>query len=687
MSARLRGRHWSFFLVMCLVGCEGTSPAGMRSDSEAPPAPSPAPKLDPEDWLRRAVAGGVPASELFDKTAGIAFVQYSEDASGENPRANDAGAVAVATRECTAEAILAHVRLGFEVAKVSGKIHCETTRCTFVGWHDETHGNADAQPPSEWISHRQHHRDPGGDHVPGLDRQSPPLPRREPPCPRWPKLRSEMRRVALALVVLGCSGCTRSAASTDLGPRASTAAATSTTSPTPSASAPKPPKSKQATGPAPAIHPAGARTVKSERGLVVTVEPQASRVGARILQAGGNAVDAAVAIAFALAVTHPSAGNIGGGGFMLVRPKNGPSVAIDFRETAPGALTRAKFDQMIAAGGEGVASVGVPGTVRGLWLAHEKLGHLAWKDLVAPAVELANKGHVVGRREANTFVWNARRLKKDPAAMAEFGDGKDFPKAGDKLRRPDFAHTLERIRDQGDKGFYEGATARAIVKRLAKGGLLVAADLEHYTAKTREPLSFSYRGFHLETMPPPSAGGVVVMEILGMLEELRVWKEPAGSAAELHLFLEASRRAQTDRRFSVVDPDSLSEANRSAALARYHDSRGMLDRFPIDRSHATPSEKVHPLYAEALRESEHTTHFSVVDADGMVVSTTTTLSAGFGSKIVVPGTGIVLNNAVASFSTAGGKSPRSGPPHHELDGPYARVQRSRRRCRARIARG
>jgi gamma-glutamyltranspeptidase / glutathione hydrolase len=465
-------------------------------------------------------------------------------------------------------------------------------------------------------------------------------------------------RFLAALAFVACTGqqaSTDPVARTTAAPKPSTlssASAVASVAPAPSASV--------ATAKAPPVNPAGKRTVASQRGLVVGVERQAVKAGVRILEAGGNAIDAAVAIAFALAVTHPSAGNIGGGGFLLVRPKSGPTAALDFRETAPAALTRARFDQMIAAGGEGAASVGVPGTVRGLWVAHEKLGKLEWKMLVQPAIELAKQGHVISSREAKTFVWNEKGLAKDKAAVAEFFDQKKPRPEGQRLVRGSLGRTLERIAKDGDKGFYEGETARLIAKRLGQGGLVTEQDLLRYEAKWREPIVFSYRGYTLETMPPPSAGGVVVLEILGMLAELEAWKETPGSANELHLFLEASRRAQADRRFSIVDPDSLDAMEWAKRLTRFRDTRGLLGRLPIDREHATPSDKVHPLYIDALREAEHTTHFSVVDADGMVVSCTTTLSAGFGSKLVVPGTGVVLNNAVASFGTAGENQPSAG---------------------------
>jgi gamma-glutamyltranspeptidase/glutathione hydrolase len=400
---------------------------------------------------------------------------------------------------------------------------------------------------------------------------------------------------------------------------------------------------------------------RAEHGLVTSVEAEATRAGVRVLEAGGSAVDAAVTVAFVLAVTHPSAGNIGGGGFMLVRPANGPAVALDFRETAPAALARDRFEKMIDAGGIGAVSVGVPGTVRGLALAHEKFGKLPWKDLLQPAITLARRGHKVGPREAATIRWSWNALRKDSAARREFGDGVRPVHEQALLERPDLAKTLERIAGHGPKGFYEGPVAEAIVKYLtAQGSEITLADLAGYTAKTREPLRFVYRGLEVETMPPPSAGGVALMEILGMLERLRAYTLPPGSAEELHLFLEASRRAQADKRFKVTDPDALSPDAQAARLAEFRDIDGLLARLPIERDRPTPSAKVHPLYATALRELEHTTHFSVVDRDGMVVACTTTLSAGFGAKLVVPGTGIVLNNAVASFSSVGENQPVGG---------------------------
>lgn len=435
---------------------------------------------------------------------------------------------------------------------------------------------------------------------------------------------------------------------------ASASVSASAASPTASAPPPGPPP--------PPLHAGGKRAVRGEHGMVTSVEAQATRAGVRILDAGGNAVDAAVAVAYALAVTHPSAGNIGGGGFMLVRPEGGPTTAIDFRETAPRALTQKAFDKMIAAGAIGPAAVGVPGTVAGLELAHEKFGHLTRAQVMAPAIALARKGHRVGTREALTIRWNWAALRHDRAARTIFGRGKKPIADGQRLKRALLGATLERIAKQGRDGFYRGKTAHDLVRAMRHGGLLSLEDLASYQAKIRKPLRVRYHGLEVVIMPPPSAGGVAVAEELGMLDKLRAWKQPAGSAEELHLFIEASRRALADRRFGVVDPDALTQAERAKRRAHWLDPDFLLARAPIDRAHATASADVSPLYSAALKEVEsaHTTHFSVVDAGGMVVSCTTTLSAGFGAKFVAPGTGVVLNNSVASFSTAGDNLPRPG---------------------------
>ena len=398
--------------------------------------------------------------------------------------------------------------------------------------------------------------------------------------------------------------------------------------------------------------------MSGRRGIVTSSEAQASQAGVALLEQGGNAVDAAVATAFALAVTHPSAGNLGGGGFMLVRAPgaDASTTAIDFRETAPAALTRPAFDRMQQGGAKGGAAVGVPGSVAGLLLAHERFGKLPRQAVLAPAVALAKKGMLLGRRQAELLSSSYASLKADKTLTKRFGDAKGPKPQGSRVVQPELASALLRIQQNGAAGFYSGPTADALVR--APGSLISHADLEHYRAALRTPLRSRYRGLGIETMPPPSAGGVALTEMLGVLELLNAHE--AQAAEEAHLFLEAGRRAQAERRFGVSDPDTLTLAAQEDALARFLSPQALLDRAPIERGHATASAKLSPLYPGATTESEQTTHLGVVDADGMVVSLTTTLSGSFGAKLTAPGTGIVLNNSVASFSNTGPNQPAPG---------------------------
>jgi gamma-glutamyltranspeptidase/glutathione hydrolase len=402
----------------------------------------------------------------------------------------------------------------------------------------------------------------------------------------------------------------------------------------------------------------GPGSVSGRLGIVTSSEAQATRAGTAILERGGNAVDAAVATAFALAVTHPSAGNLGGGGFVLVRPPGHDAVttAIDFRETAPAALTRAGFDRMQRGGAQGGAAVGVPGSVAGLLLTHERFGKLPRADVLAPAIALAEKGFVLGRRQADLLGASFGVLSKDATLRKRFGKDNKARAQGARIVQPELALALGRIQKDGAAGFYSGPTAVALTR--APGSLISLHDLAAYRAVERAPLRSTYRTLGIETMPPPSAGGVAVTEMLGLLELLRAHE--AHGAEELHLFLEASRRAQAERRFGVSDPDAFDAAALQGQLARFLAPQALLDRAPIERERATPSRQLFTLYPGAQEESEQTTHLGVVDAGGMVVSLTTTLSASFGAKLTAPGTGIVLNNSVASFSRTGANQPASG---------------------------
>lgn len=410
----------------------------------------------------------------------------------------------------------------------------------------------------------------------------------------------------------------------------------------------------------------GPRAVRAEHGLVTSVEAQATEAGVRVLEAGGNAVDAAVAVGFALAVTHPSAGNLGGGGFLLVGSSELATVAIDFREDSPRSLNRDRFEATLADGGGGPQSVGLPGTVAGLLLAHERFGRLPRASVIQPALVLAREGQRVSPRTALTIAWNWSALARDPAAQAEFGPRGHPRRQGEQWVRPGLATTLERIARSGVQGFYEGPVADAIVARL--GGSVSIEELRGYRARVREPLRFDYRGFTIETMPPPSAGGVALAVLLRQLEQQLAHHVPPDDPLAPHLFVEASRRAQWERRHRVIAPERFDPAELERRLTAWISAEPALPHLlPIDRARASPSTALTMPGGSSLApgprsapEAEHTTHFAVVDRDGLTASCTTTLSDGYGAKLLVPGTGIVLNNSVGSFSLEGENLPEPG---------------------------
>ncbi len=409
----------------------------------------------------------------------------------------------------------------------------------------------------------------------------------------------------------------------------------------------------------------GKNAARGAKGLVTSVEVNATNAGASVLRKGGNAIDAAVAVAYALAVTHPSAGNIGGGGFMIVRLANGEVHAVDFREIAPAGVTTEKVLKEIADGAEGYPSTSVPGTVAGMSFALEKFGTKPLAELIAPAIELA-KGHKLGARQALALSWNWARLKKDPTARALWGKGDKPLEQGARVRQPDLAKSLALIAKEGPKAFYEGAIADAIEKVMKKrGGYVTKGDLQAYRPKLRAPLRFSYRGFTVDTMPPPSMGGVAFAEIMLALERRHAEKAPSGSGESLHLFVEAARRAYVDRRLVGADPD-FQATDLLAQVKVYLSGAHIETRKPaIDRDKATPSAEIQNPSPAAEVESPQTTHFSIVDGLGNAVSCTTTLSAAFGAKVIVPGTGILLANSLGAFSEKGvntvahGKRPAS----------------------------
>lgn len=424
-----------------------------------------------------------------------------------------------------------------------------------------------------------------------------------------------------------------------------------------SASAPKPPPYQPPAPPDPPIALAGGgkRAVKGAFGAVTTVEANATRIGVEVLKKGGNAIDAAVAISYALAVTHPSAGNIGGGGFMMVRLASGEVHAVDFRETAPKAVTTEKILTMLDKDGAiGWRSAGVPGTVAGMGMARERFGSRPLAELLQPAIDLASKGHKLGPRQGMALGWAWSKLQADPAARAIFGRGKKALTQGERIEQKDLGRTLEAIASGGERVFYEGAIAEKIAEAMRKnGGYITAEDMRAYRPKLRTPLRFSYRGFTVDSMPPPSMGGVALAEIMLTLERVRAHDAPVDSGMALHFFVEAARRAYAERRLVGGDPDFLPPETHNPLLARLVDGGYLAARKPaIERDKATPSADLSNA-GDKHTESPETTHFSVVDSAGNAVACTVTQSAGYGAKVVVPGTGMVLGNALGGFSETG----------------------------------
>lgn len=418
--------------------------------------------------------------------------------------------------------------------------------------------------------------------------------------------------------------------------------------------------------------PAEEGAVEAEHGMVVTVSPPATDVGVAILQQGGSAVDAAVAVAFALAVTWPSAGNIGGGGFMLVYPGPGRAagedrspVCIEYRETAPAAanaLTLADYPRH-----DGHRVCATPGTVAGLALAHQKYGRLPWHELVMPAVRLAGDGIAVDAalaRSLNGVLKQSPQFAELQRVFAPGEGGKQW-QAGDRLVQPELARTLDEIAAEGPDAFYRGAIADLIAAEMkAGGGLITKDDLAAYTAHVREPIQGTYRGYEVFGPPPPSSGGICLVEMLNILECFQLNDRPgspdgpdrstAWSARSMHLAVEAMRRAYRDRARFLGDSDFIAIASHLTAKAY---ARKLAAR--IDPSRATPSEALAgdiPL----ADESEETTHFSVVDSDGMAVANTYTLENGYGCRVVVRGGGFLLNNEMTDFNRVPGHTDRQG---------------------------
>ena len=393
------------------------------------------------------------------------------------------------------------------------------------------------------------------------------------------------------------------------------------------------------------------KNITCSNGAVVSAHPLASKAGLEILKQGGNAVDAAIATQLALAVVYPGAGNIGGGGFMVAHLKNGKNISIDYREKAPAKASRDMYldaagSPQLSLSQNGHLASGVPGTVAGLFASHQ-YAKLAFAKLVQPAIELAENGFAITAAEASSL--NAHKtefiqLNTAPTAFVKQTAWKE----GDTLRQPELAATLKRIRDNGAKGFYEGETARMIVEEMQRGkGIISYEDLQNYTAKEREPLSFLYKGYRVVSMPLPSSGGILLKQMMKMTEKRNIASMRFLSAKTVQLMTEVERRAFADRAEFLGDPDFVKVPVKKLTSDAYLAAR-MKDFTPGKAGNSNS------IKAGIIKESEETTHLSVVDGEGNAVAVTTTLNGSYGSRTVVGGAGFLLNNEMDDFSVKPG---------------------------------
>jgi len=394
--------------------------------------------------------------------------------------------------------------------------------------------------------------------------------------------------------------------------------------------------------------------ITADSGMVVSAHPQSSSIGIKILQKGGNAIDAAVATEFALAVCFPEAGNIGGGGFMVIRTSDGKSEVIDFREKAPILASRNMFLDKSGNVLEGISTSthlasGVPGTVDGLITAHSRFGKLPFSEVIQPSINLAENGFILTSEQAEDF--NSNRPKFIARNSGQNAFVKDsLWKEGDVMIQKDLSETLKRIRDHGRDGFYSGRTAFLLLREMKKGnGIISERDLNEYKSVLRVPLYSDYKGYKIITVPPPSSGGIILVQLLGMIEPFPLREWGFNSPQTIHLIVEAERRAFADRSEFMGDPKSMTVSVNQLINKKYLINR--MNNFMEDQ--ATPSSQT--TYGSPERyESEETTHYSVVDSKGNAVSVTTTLNDTFGNSIVVDSAGFLLNNQMDDFSVKPG---------------------------------
>ncbi len=391
-----------------------------------------------------------------------------------------------------------------------------------------------------------------------------------------------------------------------------------------------------------------------KNGMVVSAHPEATKIGVEILEKGGNAVDVACAVELSLAVCYPVAGNIGGGGFMVMRMADGKSYSLDYREKAPRAATK---DMYLDQNGNVISglstyshlAVGVPGTIDGVLNAHTQFGKLDFKEIIQPAIDIAQKGFPITKKQAERLNNYKEVFEKTNGNSIAFIKSETWL-PGDTLKQADLAHTLSLIRDNGRAGFYAGETARKIVKQMSENtGLISLSDLEDYSSAWRDPIVGNYKAFKVISMPPPSSGGVALMQLLGMVEPYPIKNWGWQNFKTIHLMVEAERRVYADRAEFLGDPDFYKVPVKELLDKQYLEHR--MDDFSNEKAgisktikHGTPI----PV------ESEETTHYSIADGWGIAVSGTTTLNRGYGSKIVVSGAGFFLNNEMDDFSSKPG---------------------------------
>ena len=390
---------------------------------------------------------------------------------------------------------------------------------------------------------------------------------------------------------------------------------------------------------------------KSKKGMVVSASKISSKVGVEILKAGGNAVDAAVAVGFALAVTYPYAGNIGGGGFMVIHLQDGTNTTIDFRERAPFTAYR---DMYLDKDGnvienmslEGAASVGVPGSVAGLIYALEKYGTMHLTKVIQPAIDLAKDGWVLDSETADSFENFYDQFQKYPSSLKIFTNNGILYKEGDRFKQPDLAWTLEQIRDKGIDGFYKGKVSDLLIKQMINmGGFLTHADLEKYRSVEREPVIGTYRRYKIISMAPPSSGGIALIQLLNILEKFDIKKDEWGSSRYIHRLVEAMKYVFADRTYHLGDVDFYPVPIDGLISKEY--AKEIFERI---KDNAVPSAEIFAGDPLKYYESMETTHYSVYDSLGNAVSVSTTLNSAFGSKVVVEGAGFLLNNEMDDFS-------------------------------------